>query len=197
MIQSLKEIRKELQNRRNGREKERDDEGRVIVDFCVHSDDDFLSPYSLRSNAELSTGASGFIERSLETVPVKEQVRLRIHSNVITKEEQMAYNDAIKAYYEERFEAVRREKRRLFVLSTLMALIGVLALTVMIALEFLGRHTAVISEVIDIFAWVFLWEAVDLSFFEATVLRMKSWRYLALSACVVEYLPLTKREETV
>ena len=197
MIQSLKEIRKELQNRQSGRERERDDEGRVIIDFCVHSDDDFLSPYSLRSNAELSINASEFIERSLETVPVKEQVRLRVHSNVITKEEEKAYKQAIKEYYEERFEAVQREKKRLFVIATLMALIGVFALTVMIGLEVAGKHTAVLSEVIDIFAWVFLWEAVDLFFFETTSLRIKAWRYLALSACVVEYLPLTKEEKTV
>jgi len=197
MIKSLKEIRRELQNRQGVLDKERDDEGRVIVDFCVHSDDDFLSPYSLRSNAELSEDASRFIERSLETVPVKEQVRLRVHSNVITAEEEKAYKEAIKVYYEERFEAVNREKKRLFIIATLMALVGVFALTMMIALEVAGRHTAVLSEVIDIFAWVFLWEAVDLFFFEATALRLKSWRYLALSACVVEYLPLAKREGTV
>lgn len=197
MIRSLKEIRKEKKNRRGEVDKERDGEGRVIVDFCVHSDDDFLSPYSLRSSAELSTDVASFIERSLDTVSVKEQVRLRVHSNVITDEEKTAYNEAIRSYYEDRFEAVRVEKRRLLIIALLMAFIGVVALTVMIGLEVAGRHTAVLSEIIDIFAWVFLWETVDLLCFEYTALRLKSWRYLALSICVVEYLPLTKREETV
>ncbi|MBE5745343.1 MAG: hypothetical protein E7355_04320 [Clostridiales bacterium] len=197
MIRSLKEIRKELKNRRVGQERERDDEGRVIVDFCVHSDDDFLSPYSLRSNAELSTDVADFIERSLDTVPVKEQVRLRVHSNVITEEEQKSYETAIHGYYEDRFESLRREKRRLLVIAALMALIGIFALTVMIGLEVTGRRTEVLSEIIDIFAWVFLWETVDLLCFEYTSLRIKSWRYLALSACVIEYLPLTKGGDTV
>lgn len=195
MIRSLKEIRKELKNRRQGKERLRDEDGRVIVDFCVHSDDDFLSPYSLHTSAELATDVAAFIERSLETVPVKEQVRLRVHSNVITEEEQKTYKAAISGYYEERFESVRREKRRLIFIATLMALIGIVALSVMIGLEVAGRHTAVLLEVIDIFAWVFLWEAVDLFCFECTALRIKSWRYLALSSCVVEYLPLTKLEE--
>ena len=57
------------------------------------------------------------------------------------------------------------------------------------------KDSDVLLEVIDIFAWVFLWEAVDLFCFECTALRIKSWRYLALSSCVVEYLPLTKSEE--
>ncbi|MBQ7924313.1 MAG: hypothetical protein IJ329_03300 [Clostridia bacterium] len=195
MIRSLQEIKRELKNRRGAREKERDNDGRVIVDFCVHSDDDFLSPYSLRSSAELSTDAGEFIERSLETVPVKEQVRLRVHSNVITNEEQVAYTEAISSFYHDKYESVRREKRRLVVLAAVMAIIGVLALTVMIGLEVTGTRTAVISEIIDVFAWVFLWEAVDLLCFQLLALRLKSWRYLSLLACVVEYLPLAKQEK--
>ncbi len=195
MIRSLKEIKKELENRRKGEERERDDEGRIIVDFCVHSDDDFLSPYSLRSNAELSTDVAEFIERSLETAPVKEQVRLRVHSDVISDEEKVAYEGAIHSYYEDRFEAVRKEKRRLLVIAAIMALVGVIALCVMIGMEITGTRAAVVSEVIDIFAWVFIWEAVDLSCLEYAALRIKSWRYLALSACVIEYLPLTNGEE--
>ncbi len=197
MIRSLKEIRKELKSRREKKERLRDSEGRAIVDFCVHSDDDFLSPYSLRSNAELSTDVAEFIERSLDSVPVKEQVRLRVHSDVITKEEERAYTEAIHGYYEGRFENMRHEKKRIWIIASLMALIGVCALIFMIGLEIKGRHLAVISEVIDIFAWVFLWETVDLLCFELTALRLKSWRYLALSACVIEYLPLTNKEKTV
>ncbi len=200
MIRSLKEIQKELKNRKSSDTRERDGEGRIIVDFCVHSDDDFLSPYSLRSNVELSTDVAEFIERSVDSAPVKEQVCLRVHSDVITDEEKVAYDRAIHTYYEERFESVRREKRRLLVIAAIMAFIGVVALTVMIGLEVTGRRTAVLSEVIDVFAWVFLWEAVDLSCLEYAALRLKSWRYTALSACVIEYLPLanpTKKEEVV
>lgn len=196
MIRSLKEIRKELKNRRGENTRERDDEDRAIVDFCVHSDDDFLSPYSLRSNAELSTSVAEFIERSLDNVPVKEQVRLRVHSNVITEEEQKAYTSAIHGYYEARFESVRFEKKRIWIVAMLMAIIGVVALTLMIGLELTGRGSAIVTEVIDIFAWVFLWETVDLLCFELTALRIKSWRYLALSACFIEYLPLANKEET-
>ncbi len=195
MIRSLKEIKKELKNRGEKKERNRDDEGRIIVDFCVHSDDDFLSPYSLRENAELSVDVAEFIERSLDTAPVKERVRLRVHSNVISEEEKVAYERAIHGYYEDRFASVCKEKRRLLVIAAIMALIGIFALSVMIGMEITGRRTAVVSEVIDIFAWVFLWEAVDLSCLEYAALRLKSWRYVALSACVIEYLPLTNGEK--
>ncbi len=196
MIRSLKEIQKELKNRKNTQLRERDDEGRIIVDFCVHSDDDFLSPYSLHSNAELSTGVAEFIERSVDTSPVKEQVRLRVYSNVITEEEKIVYDKAIHGYYADRFESVRREKKRILVIALIMAVIGVIALSLMIGLEVVGERVMVLSAVIDIFAWVFLWEAVDLSCLEYVALRLKSWRYLTLSACVIEYLPLTNQEKT-
>ncbi len=197
MIRSLKEIKKELKNRKCEIARERDEEGRIIVDLCVHNDDDFLSPYSLRSSVELSTGAAEFIERSVDSAPVKEQVRLRVHSDVITQEERCAYDKAIHTYYEDRFACVQREKKRLLVIAAIMAWIGIIALTIMIGLEVTGTRTAVLSEIIDIFAWVFLWEAVDLSCLEYASLRLKSWRYAALSACVVEYLPWTKTEEEV
>ena len=197
MIRSLKEIRKELKNRRGEHERLKDEDGRVIVDFCVHSDDEFLSPYSLRTKAELSPSVAEFVERSLDGVPVNEQVRLRVHSDVITDEEEKTYTEAIHQYYTARFESVRHEKKRIVVIALLMAIIGVIALSFIIGLELTGSNLPIVGEVIDIFAWVFLWETVDLLCFELTALRIKSWRYLALSACVIEYLPLANKEKDV
>lgn len=43
------------------------------------------------------------------------------------------------------------------------------------------------SAVIDIVAWVFLWEAVDIGFFENRKLKLKKLRYLAFIDMKVEY----------
>ena len=87
------------------------------------------------------------------------------------------------------------EKRRLTLMALLMAFVGIAALTLMIGLEVTGNKTAIALEVIDIFAWVFLWEAVDIFFLQCTLLRFKQKRYLSLADCVVEYLPLKNEEK--
>ena len=192
MIKAFKEIKTELENRRKKTELKRDGEGRVVVDLRVLNDDDFLSPYSAQDHNVLSEDVSGFIEKSLRSVPVEEQVRLRIHSDVITDEEKKEYTKAIHEHYADGYENICLEKRRLHKLALMMALVAVCALTLMIGLEVTGSRTAVLSEIIDIFAWVFMWEAVDIFFLECAMLRFKQRRYLALFACPIEYLPLEK-----
>ncbi len=66
-------------------------------------------------------------------------------------------------------------------------MIGVVALTVMIIFE--NRFgNAVWTECIDIFAWVFLWEAVDQYFIERNGLLMKSRRLESFVNMEVEYI---------
>ena len=60
----------------------------------------------------------------------------------------------------------------------LLTIAGILVLSLAIALQYLTDYQ-VWSEVIDIVAWVFLWEAVDISAFENRSLRNKYRRYQA------------------
>lgn len=71
-----------------------------------------------------------------------------------------------------------------------MLLVGVVALAVVLTLSLLKR-VEILVEVLDIFAWVFLWEAVDLFFLEGGVLRMKQRRFLRFIDAKVEFLPKT------
>ena len=145
MIKAFKEIKTELENRRKKTELKRDGEGRVVVDLRVLNDDDFLSPYSAQDHNVLSEDVSGFIEQSLRSVPVEEQVRLRIHSDVITDEEKKEYTKAIHEHYADGYENICLEKRRLHKLALMMALVAVCALTLMIGLEVTGSRTAVLG----------------------------------------------------
>lgn len=190
MLRSIKEIKAELDARREKRERERDEDGRAIVDLQIRNDDGFLSPYSSEKHNLLSSETSDFLEKSLKTLPVNERIHFRVHSNVITAEEQKEYSEAIHEHYADCYEDVRLAIKRLSRIALVMALIGVFALTVIIGLDITGQKTAVASEVIDIFAWVFLWEAVDIWFLQRPVLKMRQKRYLSLTDSVVEYLPL-------
>ena len=53
-----------------------------------------------------------------------------------------------------------------------------------------GARVEIFTEIIDIFAWVFMWEAVDIFFLQCTMLNFKQKRYLRLYDSIIEYLPL-------
>ena len=50
------------------------------------------------------------------------------------------------------------------IISLILAIAGITILTVMVSLMMLNIVDQIIGEIIDIVAWVFLWEAVDLWF---------------------------------
>lgn len=192
MIKSLKEIRKAL--RTSKQEHEHDEQGRAVIDLRVLDDSEFLSPYSTATHNIISEDVSDFIEHSMQGVPPEEAVHIRMHSDVITPEEQVEYTKAIHSHYADKYRDSCFEKKHLHRTAAIMTLIAVIALSFMIGFEVSGIRTAVISEIIDIFAWVFMWEAVDIFFLQCTMLRFRQQRYLRLADSVIEYLPLKDKD---
>ena len=83
--------------------------------------------------------------------------------------------------------------RRNLILSGILTLVGVLGLVIMFLLAHFWRNP-VLSEVLDIFAWVFLWEAVDQFFLERSALRIKRNRYISLIHLHFEFVGLEQKE---
>jgi len=189
MIRELKEIKRE-QDLKNNVCYEKDADGRAIVNISVRNDDYFLSPYSVDSHAVLSSEVSNFIEDSLKIIPANESIRLRIHSNTISESEKIEYTNAIHSHYAESYKSTSFEKKRYKRIALVMAIVAILVLTVMIGLDVLGLKNAVALEIIDIVAWVFMWEAVDIFFMRCTSLSIKEKRYLRLCDSEIEYVPL-------
>ncbi len=190
MLRSLREIKKELKNCKKAQAV--DAEGRVVVDLRVINDNDFLSPYSTANHNAISEGVSDFIEHSLSDVFPEKPIHFRIYSDVITKEEQVEYTQAIHNHYADKYRQTCLEKKKLHNVAIIMALVAVAALSFMIGIDIAGLRTEVFTEIVDIFAWVFMWEAVDIFFLECTMLRFKQRRYLRLADSVIEYFGLNK-----
>ena len=169
-------------------------DNQAVINMVVKDDENFLSVFSETETPVISNEVADFIETSAKAITPNKKLTLKIKSDCIDNQEKELYRKAIKEYYKEKCVASSRELNK----SNLIALFLTIAGVFVLALAFLLEQNMPISfwaELVDIVAWVFLWEAVDLFCFECTALRIKSWRYLARSSCVVEYLPLTKLEE--
>lgn len=166
---------------------QRDDENRIIINMTVKDDSDFLSVFSQSDTPVISTEVAEFIENSTDSILPKEQLTLRIHSSCIDDKEKELYQKGIKQYYSEKRIANARELKRNNIIVLLLTVAGILVL----AFAFLFEDktgSLVWSEVIDIVAWVFLWEAVDISAFGNRGLRLKNARYLSYLSMKIEYI---------
>ena len=77
--------------------------------------------------------------------------------------------------------------KRNAVTSLIMAIIAVAILTVYVALA-LYSADYVLLEIIDIAAWVFMWEAVDLFFLERRAIKLEQLRDCRLYSAEVTFL---------
>ncbi len=157
---------------------ERDENNRVIINMRINNDEDFLSNFSSTKTSIINSDVAEFIENSCRAILPKEQLTLRIECNNLDNNTKNKYAQAIKEYYKERFRENEREFKFLNVAFFILAITGILILSFSIFINY--KFDSVIwSEVIDIVAWVFLWEAVDIKFFKMRQMRLQRKRYLS------------------
>lgn len=171
------------------RKYQRDNENRIIVNMTVKNDSDFLSAFSENATPVISTDVAEFIENSTNSILPKEQLTLRIYSNCIDDQEKVLYKEAITEYYTEKYIANERELKRNNIIAFLLMVAGVIVLAFEILFDY-KIGILIWTEVIDIVAWVLLWEAVDISVFGNRALRLKCKRCLSYASMNVEYVPL-------
>ncbi len=167
------------------KEQRRDSEGRVIIDMNVTDDSAFLSTYAEKDSPIISNEVADFLDNTVQSISAKESIALRIHSSCIDSEEEKAYREAIKNYYSNRLVHTEREHKRSIIIGIILAVIGIFTLAIAQILDSLDR--VLWTEVIDIAAWVFLWEAVDIFFFKMHTLRTDKKRYSSFADIKVEY----------
>lgn len=184
-IKSPKKLKKFIRQK----EYERDAENRVVINMSVKDDENFLSPYSDVGTPVISADVAEFLEESTRSLLPKEQLTLRIYSDCIDGDEKVIYKKAVKQYYSERFIANERELNRNKIIALILGALGVIILATALFLE-PRIDNAIWAEVMDIAAWVFLWESVDISFLESKKLNYNKKRYLSFTNMNIEYFPM-------
>ena len=125
-----------------------------------------ISPYSEDNRPVINNEFAEFLNNSVKDISIKQNITLEITSKNCDHE---TISSAIKSYYYNEFvDSQRKLKFNLFAsLSTLI--IGLLALALSLLQNVVSY--SLLAGVIDIFAWVFVWEAVDLFFFRRAELK--------------------------
>lgn len=163
-----------------------DENGRVIVNMNVGDDSNFLSMFSVTEKPVISNEVAEFMEFSTQLQLPNTDITLRIHSNCIDENEQKFYTAAMKQFYREQYFITAKEQKRNNITAVFLMLVGILCLGLMFATEHIFS-SVVWSEVIDIAAWVFLWESVDIYFFQTRKLKIRKKRCTSFMNMNIEY----------
>ncbi len=145
------------------------------INMTVNDDSDFLSPYAETGKPVISSEVAEFLENSANAFHPKESITLTVHSNCIDDDEKIVYEKAIRNYFSLQLNEVNRSMRRKTIIATWFSVVGILALAFMFLISKPGINDLWV-ECVDIFAWVFLWEAVDQFFIERSGLMLRKKR---------------------
>lgn len=171
-----------------------DADGRTVIPMTVRDDSDFLSPFSEGAAPLISADVAEYLEEKTEDLPRRSELTLRIRSSCIDPAEQEAYRLGVREFYLIRYLSVRRELRRNLLLAFTLAAAGMfLLLTAHLIDTHLGFPYW--TELTDIVAWVFVWEAVDVLVFGSHDLRTQKLRCLSFMDMKIEFCKNDRREE--
>ncbi|MGN0814615.1 MAG: hypothetical protein ACI4MH_05235 [Candidatus Coproplasma sp.] len=156
-----------------------DGDGKRVINLNVSDDSDFLSPYSTDGKPLISGEVASFLEHSVKRLKVNEDARLIVHSSCIDDNEKVVYKKAIENYYVTEAAEVKAQLKRNMLLSIIMLFIGAVIFSVAITLEHIG-FTLLWLDILDVAAWVFVWESVDLFVLQRPALRTELLMYYKL-----------------
>ena len=174
--------KKIIDNENKNKHYEYDKSGNIIVNFSIRDDVSFLSPYSLNGLPTISKDIGDFIESSTKTFPPKQKLTLRFHGMSVNNKEKETYKKAIKDYYQDKYLHMQQKINKNNLISLILVVLGTIIVACAIAIS-----QKVWSEVVDILAWVLLWESMDTFIFKNLEYRHDKNRYLKFTTMHVEF----------
>ncbi|MGM9940677.1 MAG: hypothetical protein ACI32N_01645 [Bulleidia sp.] len=171
-----------------------DRNGRYVAHMNVKDDTDFLSAFSITDAPVISSDVAEYIETVTRMIPMKSDISLRITSSCIDDEEKKIYERAIHAYYLQKYVENHLAVRKNRIVSLFLILVGVIVLA--IANELDQLNFLIRSEVIDIFAWVLIWEAGDILLLENRKLTGMEKRYISFINMNIEFIDTYEKQDS-
>lgn len=165
----------------------RDEEGRAIINMNVSDDSGFLSPFSTTEAPVISSDVADFIEKSTKHTLPDEKYTLRIKGKSIDSSERSLYETAIRSYYREEAASKKAEIKHNRTISLMVLIVGIIVLSVAFIIDY-NIAKPIWSEVVDIVAWVLIWEAVYLELFENRKEKIKIRYYTAYTDMKIEFV---------
>ncbi len=137
------------------------------IHIKLTSRDQLFSEYAF-SDGELNVGLSEYVCDKCKTVPFGEVPTVVVHSDCDLSAEQISA--LFKSNYRTEYVAARKKVTRNTLFSLIMTTFGIITLSILFAVHYVFDN-AYVKTVLEIAAWVFIWEAVDSLFLRRPALK--------------------------
>lgn len=166
---------------------ELDEAGRPIIHITVADDSHFISPYSTANAPQLTHETAEFLEHSIKHLKNDNQIKFVISGKTIDENEKVIYKRAIRNYYMQEIAETKSELKHNSAISILMTFIGIIVFSIGLLLNHYNIFPLILS-IVDVVAWVFVWEAVDVFFFRRSALRAEQLKYLKILTAEIDFI---------
>lgn len=175
-LKAFRALAEEIREKDRNTEKQADAAGaRHTVRVSVQNGDDFLSPLSPDGAPVISEETASFLSNSVRHLRPDTALRFEIEGKGIDRTEREVYEKAIRNYYHGEFAEVMRELRRNAIVSAVMTAAAALIFALAVIFDRMGADIVLLN-MIDVVAWVFMWEAADIFLLQRPTLKLRRWR---------------------
>lgn len=139
------------------------------INVKIDNRDQLFSAYSY-SGDKLNGEFSNYLFDKAKDAPIKEKIKIRIHTTIDLDPDEV--QQSIKSHCKSTYAEYKKQAKRVVLISTIMTILGIIALTALILINHFTDNIYITS-IIEIAAWVFIWEAVDFFFLQRPVVKGK------------------------
>lgn len=168
-IKSKKEYIKNLIRENNLKT---DKNGKNLINININDNSNILSSFS-KDKPLISNDLSEYINKETYPLNLKNGLHININSNEISENDKTLYKQAIINYYENDLINSYRKNKRMIIISLIFLLLGIIVLSISLIVSNNNDHI-IASQVYDIIAWVFVWEATDIFFLQKPEINHKA-----------------------
>lgn len=143
-----------------------------VINIDINDSSEIISQYTENNSPVISNDFADFLNNSVKDVSLKRDITIQISAKQGNLPD---ITNAIKTYYYNEFIDIERKLRFNLFSSLILLIIGIIAFALSIA-QYVAE-IPILAGAIDIFAWVFMWEAFDLFFFRRKELKHQQRRY--------------------
>ena len=155
-----------------------DKDGRVIVEVQVTDPECLLSPY--KEDKEIISGETAtFIDNLVKSAPIDKDLHLMISCKNYTPDKREVYKKAIENYYVNEFADKDRQLVHNLFMAITMLVLGVMCFALLYFMN-IWEAPWIICELVDVAAWVFVWETVDLLMIRRVILKWQQKKDLKI-----------------
>ncbi len=155
-----------------------------IINIKVTDKEQLISNFSYDENDKINKDLSEFIVAKSKRVHISKDIKLNFYTNEhIDKNE---IQSTIKNHFHEEYLESKSELKRLNIFIITMLILGVLTFAILVALYNRNFSNFYFEMILEIAAWVFIWESVDATFLQRPKIRRKNIQMQKLSSAQVE-----------